>query len=76
MRQADYSAPESLNAARMGVDRLRLIFSSVPGQRVVHHTNAIAAAKAAGVTCWVLFAGIGTREHYEGDTDGQSDKPD
>jgi NAD(P)H dehydrogenase (quinone) len=50
VREADYSRPQTLGAALAGVDRLLLVSSSVPGQRVAHHTNVIEAAKAAGVS--------------------------
>ena len=49
VRQADYAAPETLNAAFAGIDRLLLISSNAVGQRVPQHLNAIAAAKKAGV---------------------------
>ncbi len=50
VREGDYSRPETLTAALTGVDRLLLVSSSGAGQRVAHHTNAIEAAKAAGVS--------------------------
>lgn len=49
VRQADYTAPASLEAAFQGVDRLLLISSSEVGQRLPQHRNAIEAAKRAGV---------------------------
>ena len=49
VREADYSRPDTLNAALAGVDRLLLVSSSEPGQRVAHHTNVVEAAKTAGV---------------------------
>ncbi|WP_068876670.1 MULTISPECIES: SDR family oxidoreductase [unclassified Phenylobacterium] len=49
VRQADYAAPEALDAAFAGIDRLLLISSNAVGQRVQQHLNAIAAAKKAGV---------------------------
>jgi len=49
VRQADYAAPDTLDAAFAGIDRLLLISSNAVGQRVPQHLNAIAAAKAAGV---------------------------
>lgn len=48
-RAADYSKPETLDAALEGVDTLLLISSSEIGQRIQQHHNAIAAAKRAGV---------------------------
>ncbi|WP_131114507.1 NAD(P)H-binding protein [Lichenihabitans psoromatis] len=47
---ADYSKPETLDAAFAGVDRLLLISSNALGERVEQHRNVIAAAKRAGVT--------------------------
>lgn len=46
---ADYSKPETLDAAFKGVDRLLLISSNELGQRVAQHRNVIEAAKRAGV---------------------------
>jgi NAD(P)H dehydrogenase (quinone) len=45
----DFSDPESLNAAFAGAQKVLLISGNEIGQRVAQHTNAIAAAKAAGV---------------------------
>lgn len=50
VREGDYSRPETLTTALAGVDRLLLVSSSEPGQRVAHHTNVIEAATAAGVS--------------------------
>jgi NAD(P)H dehydrogenase (quinone) len=49
VREADYVRPQALGAALAGMDRLLLVSSSEPGQRVAHHTNVIEAAKTAGV---------------------------
>src|SRR5882757_1727829 len=49
VRVAEYSKPETLDAALAGIDRLLLISSSEIGQRVTQHRNVIAAAKRAGV---------------------------
>lgn len=46
---ADYSKPETLDAAVRGIDRLLLISSNELGQRVAQHRNVIDAAKKAGV---------------------------
>ena len=46
---ADYTKPETLDAAFAGVSRLLLIPSSEVGQRFPQHRNAIEAAKRAGV---------------------------
>lgn len=50
VRKADYTRPQTLGAALVGVDRLLLISSSEAGQRVAHHTNVVEAAKTAGTT--------------------------
>ena len=50
VRQADYAAPETLDAAFAGIDRLLLVSSNALGQRAVQHANAIQAAKGAGVS--------------------------
>ncbi|MGI8447446.1 MAG: SDR family oxidoreductase [Streptosporangiaceae bacterium] len=50
VREADYSRPQTLGAALAGVDRLLLVSSSEPGQRLAHHTNVIKAARAAGIS--------------------------
>ena len=49
VRAADYDAPETLDAALAGVDRLLLISGSALGQRPRQHAAVIDAAKAAGV---------------------------
>lgn len=49
VRAADYAQPATLDAAFEGIDTLLLISSSEIGQRVVHHRNAIDAAKRGGV---------------------------
>lgn len=46
---ADYSKPETLDAALEGIDRVLLISSNELGQRVAQHRNVIEAAKRAGV---------------------------
>ncbi len=46
---ADYSKPETLAAAFVGIEKLLLISSNALGQRVAQHRNVIAAAKKAGV---------------------------
>lgn len=46
---ADYSKPQTLDAAFAGVDKLLLISSNALGLRVAQHGNVIDAAKAAGV---------------------------
>jgi NAD(P)H dehydrogenase (quinone) len=48
-RAADYTKPETLDAALTGVEALLLISSSEIGQRKLQHRNAIDAAKRAGV---------------------------
>ncbi len=46
---ADYSKPETLDAALKGIDRVLLISSNELGQRVAQHRNVIDAARRAGV---------------------------
>jgi len=48
VREADYSQPQTLGPALASVDRLLLVSSSHAGQRAVHHSNVIEAAKTAG----------------------------
>jgi NAD(P)H dehydrogenase (quinone) len=50
VREADYSRPETLDAALAGVSRLLLVSSSQAGRRVAQHANVIAAAKSASVS--------------------------
>jgi NAD(P)H dehydrogenase (quinone) len=47
--QADFNDPQSLTAAFAGAQKVLLISGSEVGQRIPQHTNAIEAAKAAGV---------------------------
>lgn len=49
VRQADYSQPQTLATALVGVERLLLISSNEIGQRTAQHLAVIDAAKAAGV---------------------------
>lgn len=49
VRQADYSQPQTLATALVGVERLLLISSNEIGQRTTQHLAVIDAAKAAGV---------------------------
>lgn len=49
VRQADYTRPDTLDAAFRGAEKVLLISSSEVGQRVPQHANVIAAAKKAGV---------------------------
>jgi NAD(P)H dehydrogenase (quinone) len=49
VRQADYSKPETLDAAFAGAEKVLLISSSEVGQRTAQHKNAIDAAKRVGV---------------------------
>ena len=46
---ANYSKPETLDAALKGIDRVLLISSNELGHRVAQHRNVIDAAKRAGV---------------------------
>jgi NAD(P)H dehydrogenase (quinone) len=47
--QVDFNDPESLTTAFTGAQKVLLISGSEVGQRIPQHTNAINAAKAAGV---------------------------
>ncbi|MEV4145568.1 SDR family oxidoreductase [Amycolatopsis sp. NPDC049691] len=49
VRRADYDDPASLAAAFAGADKVLLISSSTPGQRLAQHQAVIAAAREAGV---------------------------
>jgi NAD(P)H dehydrogenase (quinone) len=50
VRKADFSDPAGFEAALAGVDRLLIVSTDVIGElRIKLHTNAVAAAKAAGV---------------------------
>jgi NAD(P)H dehydrogenase (quinone) len=49
VRSADYGDPASLRAAFAGAEKLLLVSGSEVGRRVAQHTNAIEAAKDAGV---------------------------
>jgi NAD(P)H dehydrogenase (quinone) len=49
VKEADYTRPETLEAAFAGADKVLLISSSEVGQRSPQHLNVIAAAKKAGV---------------------------
>lgn len=48
-RQADYTAPESLDAAFAGVGKLLLVSSNQVGRRIPQHENVVKAARKAGV---------------------------
>jgi NAD(P)H dehydrogenase (quinone) len=50
VREADYSRPQTLDAALAGVTRLLLVSTSELGELVTQHRNVIAAAQAAGVS--------------------------
>ncbi len=49
VREADYTKPETLASALVGVATLLLISASEIGKRAAQHHNVIAAAKEAGV---------------------------
>jgi NAD(P)H dehydrogenase (quinone) len=49
VRQADYSAPETLVAALQGVEKLLFVSGSEAGQRIPQHQNVVDAARQAGV---------------------------
>lgn len=48
-READYTKPETLDAAFKGIDTLLLISSNDVGQRAAQHQAIVTAAKKAGV---------------------------
>lgn len=49
VRRADYDDPASLAAAFAGADKVLLISSSTPGQRLAQHEAVVTAAREAGV---------------------------
>jgi NAD(P)H dehydrogenase (quinone) len=49
VRRADYTRPETLDAAFEGVGRLLLISGNEVGQRLPQHANVVRAAQKAGV---------------------------
>ncbi|GIX07898.1 MAG: NAD(P)-dependent oxidoreductase [Candidatus Poribacteria bacterium] len=49
VRQADYTQPETLERALVGVERLLLISANEIGKRVEQHRNVIQAARRVGV---------------------------
>ena len=49
VRRADFTDPESLRTAFAGAEKVLLVSSSEVGQRLTQHSNAIAAAKDAGM---------------------------
>ena len=49
VRQADYSRPETLDAAFQGVGRLLLVSGNEVGRRLEQHANVVRAAQKAGV---------------------------
>ncbi|GAA3288953.1 NmrA family NAD(P)-binding protein [Dactylosporangium vinaceum] len=50
VRRADFAEPDSLPAAFEGADRLLLISTTTPSERVANHRRAIDAAVAAGAS--------------------------
>ena len=50
VRRADFAEPDSLPAAFEGTDKLLLISTTTPSERVANHRRAIDAAVAAGVS--------------------------
>ncbi|SFF83959.1 NAD(P)H dehydrogenase (quinone) [Actinoplanes philippinensis] len=50
IRRADFAEPDSLPAAFEGVDKLLLISTTTPSERVANHRRAIDAAAAAGAS--------------------------
>ena len=68
-RFGDYDAPESLEAAYAGLDRLLIIptVALAPGQRAQQNLAAIEAANRAGVGHVVFMSSAGTRARQEPD---------
>ncbi|MGC5562156.1 NAD(P)H-binding protein [Streptomyces sp. FR-108] len=68
IRHGDYDAPATLAEAFRGVDRLLLISSPelVLERRVRHHTNAIGAAREAGVSAIAYTSFLGADTESEG----------
>jgi NAD(P)H dehydrogenase (quinone) len=62
VRAADYTQPDTLRAALVGVNRLLLVSSSAARQRLAQHTNVIAAAKSARVSR-IVYTGILNADH-------------
>lgn len=63
VRQGDYSDADSLSKAFEGIDTLLLISSSSMENRLLQHTNAIEAAKKAGVK-YVVYTSV-VKPSYE-----------
>jgi len=59
VRKADFAVPATLGAAMQGGDILLLISTLSIGRRVEQHTNAIKAAKAAGIKHIVYTSSCG-----------------
>lgn len=49
VRQGDYTRPDTLDAALVGIERLLLISSNAVGARTAQHANVLEAARRAGV---------------------------
>ncbi|MEG0443139.1 MAG: SDR family oxidoreductase [Carnobacterium sp.] len=63
VRQADYEDPLSLEQAFTGIHRLLLISSQGDDdQRILHHKNAVFAAKAAGIN-FIAYTSISKPEN-------------
>jgi len=62
VRVGDYTRPDTLRTALVGVNRLLLVSSSAAGQRLAQHTNVIAAAKTAGISR-IVYTGILNADH-------------
>jgi NAD(P)H dehydrogenase (quinone) len=56
-REFDYSKPENLANALLGIDTLLLISSNEIGQRFNQHDHVIQAAKEAGVK-WIVYTSL------------------
>jgi len=60
--ELDYTQPDTIAAALVGVDHLLLVSSSVPGNRFAEHKNVIDAAKTAGVEHLVYTSATDARD--------------
>jgi len=65
VRFADFSDPETLPGAFAGAQRMLLLSTSSVGSRVLHHNNALQAAKNAGITyvAYTSIVGAGNPEN-------------
>jgi NAD(P)H dehydrogenase (quinone) len=62
VREGDYTRPQTLGPALVGVNRLLLVSSSEAGHRLVQHRNVIMAAKKTGVLR-IVYTSILNADH-------------